>query len=80
MKFWENRDEEADCSSSRSAKADQVEGINGLARGIMGATHPVNEVRIESLKQELERWKEARLAILASVREEDAQSPAIVSN
>jgi hypothetical protein len=46
----------------------------------MGATHPVNEVRIESLKQELERWKEARLAILASVREEDAQSPAIVSN
>lgn len=34
----------------------------------MGSTHPVNEVRIQKLKQELERWKEARLAALAVAR------------
>ncbi|KXN84748.1 hypothetical protein AN958_12175 [Leucoagaricus sp. SymC.cos] len=80
VKFWENRDQEADCSSSRSAKGEQVEGISGLTRGIMGATHPVNEVRIEKLKQELQRWHEAKLATLAHEREVGSRSQAIESD
>lgn len=80
VKFWENRDQEADCSSSRSVKDGQIEGIANLARGITGSTHPVNEVRIEKLKQELERWQEAKLAALATVKEEEPQSPAIESH
>lgn len=75
VKFWENRDQDADCSSSQGAKTGQTEGISTLTRGIMGSTHPVNEVRIERLKQELERWKEARLAALAIAREENSESP-----
>lgn len=65
VKFWENRDEESDCSSSRTSSLD---GIDGLSRSIMGSTHPVNEVRIESLKQELQRWEEAKLMALADAR------------
>lgn len=80
VSFWENRDEESDCSASRSSRMEQLEGINGLARSIMGSTHPVNEVRIESLKRELQRWEEAKLAALASVREEEpSSSPEITS-
>ncbi|KAJ3567406.1 hypothetical protein NP233_g6385 [Leucocoprinus birnbaumii] len=64
VKFWESRDQEADCSSSRN----------------WAKTHPVNEIRIEKLKEELERWQEAKLVALASVQEEEPQSPAIESN
>lgn len=57
-----------------------MEGINGLARSIMGRTHPVIEVRIESLKQELLRWDEAKLVALAHVNDKKAsQSPIIDS-
>lgn len=36
-----------------------------LARRIMGAGHPVNEVRVDRLKEELVRWEEERLAALS---------------
>ncbi|KAF9450897.1 hypothetical protein P691DRAFT_809246 [Macrolepiota fuliginosa MF-IS2] len=67
VKFWENRDEESDCSSSRTPRLD---GMDGLSRSIMGSTHPVNEVRIEKLKQELHRWEEARFMALANGKDE----------
>lgn len=41
----------------------------GLVHRIMGNAHPVNEVRVERLKQELVRWEtEKRAALLRQHR------------
>ena len=64
VKFWENRSgaEAAECARHGT---DQEQ----LARRIMGETHPVSELRINSLKKELERWEDVRQKFLAETAE-----------
>jgi hypothetical protein len=35
---------------------------------IMGSSHPVNEVRVERLKQELLRWETEKQAVLSQMQ------------
>lgn len=63
--FWESRQNSAkpgDCSSVSSSESPDAN--RPLARRIMGASHPVNSVRVEKLKKELVRWElEKRVAL-----------------
>ena len=63
--FWESREDapkSAKCSSAKRSDA-PLDSWNP-ARPIMGASHPVHEVRIEKLKSELVRWElEKRVAV-----------------
>ncbi|TFK40386.1 hypothetical protein BDQ12DRAFT_628347 [Crucibulum laeve] len=65
VRFWESRSG----SATECARAEHVVDVPAtkpmtLARRIMGSGHPVNEVRVESLKDELARWEsEKRLAV-----------------
>ena len=36
--------------------------------GIVGSGHPVNEVRVEKLREELDRWRIERERVLAKLR------------
>jgi len=36
--------------------------------GIVGSGHPVNEVRVEKLREELYRWRTERQRVLAKLR------------
>lgn len=81
VKFWETRGDESDCASARNPELDDKEGIQaGLARSIMGRTHPVIESRIESLKQELVRWEEAKFMTLAHVNDEEELRSSIIES
>ncbi|KAI6025072.1 hypothetical protein PISMIDRAFT_555475 [Pisolithus microcarpus 441] len=63
--FWEGRQHStaaADCSSV--GRSDSPDAGWTLAHRIMGASHPVNGVRVERLKDELVRWElEKRVAL-----------------
>ncbi|PCH42389.1 hypothetical protein WOLCODRAFT_137881 [Wolfiporia cocos MD-104 SS10] len=62
VRFWEGRHETpqtAECSPAR-AEQDQEEERTSLTRNWMGASHPVNVVRVERLRQELDRWDDVR--------------------
>ncbi|KAF8442289.1 peptidase family M48-domain-containing protein [Boletus edulis BED1] len=63
VEFWESRQDtpqSANCSCAKPSEPD----TRHAARPIMGASHPVNEVRIERLKSELVRWElEKRVAV-----------------
>jgi Zn-dependent protease with chaperone function len=69
--FWENRQTtpgSIECSSLTETVSPSpswsLNGQNVLARQIMGASHPVNEVRVDKLKGELVRWElEKRVAL-----------------
>ncbi|KDR76253.1 hypothetical protein GALMADRAFT_247551 [Galerina marginata CBS 339.88] len=69
IKFWEHRSgEEAECARPGKPDADEAPK---LARRIMGDshTHPVGEMRVNSLKEELKRWEvERQKAIALSLR------------
>jgi hypothetical protein len=62
VQFWEDRSA-SECSTPYS---DQVEASNTLVRRIMGSSHPVNELRVESLKSELQRWESIRRTVIGS--------------
>ena len=63
VKFWESRSgAEAECARHGT---DQEHPGGVVARRIMGETHPVSELRINSLKKELERWEDVRRKFLA---------------
>ncbi|KAF9238523.1 hypothetical protein BU15DRAFT_47588 [Melanogaster broomeanus] len=70
--FWKDRQTtpgSAECSSL-------VNGQIVLARQIMGASHPVNELRIEKLKSELVRWElEKRVALWKKLEGEPQRRP-----
>lgn len=57
----------------RGAEEEEGEGkggsVRGLARMIVSATHPVDEQRVERLKEELQRWEVERLKALKRRRE-----------
>lgn len=65
VEFWESRQntpKSAKCSSAK--RSDAPPETWNPARRIMGASHPVHEVRIERLKSELVRWElEKRVAV-----------------
>ncbi|KAH0833342.1 hypothetical protein J3R83DRAFT_12411 [Lanmaoa asiatica] len=65
VEFWESRQDapkSARCSSAK--RSEEPPPTWNPARQIMGASHPVNEVRIEKLKGELVRWElEKRVAV-----------------
>lgn len=61
MTFWENRQttpKTAECSSAKARAPDSDQ--QPLARRIMSAGHPANEIRVEKLKTELLRWENER--------------------
>ncbi|KAF5382176.1 hypothetical protein D9615_004404 [Tricholomella constricta] len=62
VKFWEVRSGTmTECSRTDLEPTHEI----NIARRIMGSTHPVNELRIKGLKDELARWEaEQRAAIL----------------
>ncbi|KAG5634922.1 hypothetical protein H0H81_000312 [Sphagnurus paluster] len=61
VKFWEVRAGRI----SECSRTDIEPAENKMVRKIMGATHPVDEMRIEALKRELSRWEAERLAALS---------------
>ncbi|KAG5643013.1 hypothetical protein DXG03_001751 [Asterophora parasitica] len=64
VKFWEVR------SMTECSRTDSIEPRLkfNVARQIMGSTHPVNELRIEGLKEELARWETERAAVISRYR------------
>lgn len=77
MQFWEDRADSlqgSECVASaaafdRGAEHRQGERENQSQRAftlrIMGSGHPVNEVRVEKLREELGRWRTERERVLA---------------
>ncbi|RDB26313.1 Metalloendopeptidase OMA1, mitochondrial [Hypsizygus marmoreus] len=70
VRFWEDRSG----SISECARTDGSEDpwakqtSHHLARRIMGSSHPVTELRVERLKEELARWESERLATVSRLR------------
>ncbi|KAG6899953.1 hypothetical protein C0993_004854, partial [Termitomyces sp. T159_Od127] len=53
VRFWENRS--SDTKSVRESSLDER-----FVRALGGQTHPVNELRVDALRQELARWENER--------------------
>jgi len=71
VKFWENRSgAEVECARHETENSDKQ-----VARRIMGNTHPVSELRVNSLKKELERWEDVRQKFLAQNTEIAGPAP-----
>lgn len=71
VKFWENRSgAKVECSRHGSEHSDDAMQV---ARRIMGETHPVSELRVISLKKELERWETVREKLLAAAANQRAK-------
>jgi citrate synthase len=62
VKFWTSRSSQEiqECASANRVDTSVSRSMT-LGRRIMGAGHPVNEVRVESLKGELARWEAERV-------------------
>lgn len=60
VKFWEDRHERDTSECTPKAAQDKKVLRSNLPRRIMGSTHPVHEVRVQRLKQELNRWEVER--------------------
>ena len=77
MRFWEHRadtPQTAECSPARAEVKVEHESNSAIAmaRRLVGETHPVHEVRVTKLKDELDRWEKVRLAARAA---RDIQTP-----
>ena len=65
VKFWEQRSgPTAECR--RSGQPEAPTPPSKIARQIMGASHPVSELRVNSLKDELARWEIERQRVIDS--------------
>lgn len=68
LKFWETRAG----TMSECAKSDSVDPSSRhnakLVQRIMGKTHPVHELRVKRLREELARWETERQAVMARLR------------
>ncbi|KAF4596584.1 Mitochondrial and Outer Membrane Metalloprotease [Pleurotus pulmonarius] len=68
VRFWEKRSE---FGKSECGHADKDElastGPRMLPRQIMGSSHPMNQVRVERLRSELDRWEAERRAALQNM-------------
>ncbi|KAF7316816.1 hypothetical protein HMN09_00414700 [Mycena chlorophos] len=74
--FWENRSANTDCSSTAERKPEYPSFSESFVHKITGSGHPVNEVRVNCLRDELIRWETERRAELArrAASAEDMQS------
>lgn len=65
VKFWESRSgAEVECARHGAEKSERA---NPVARRIMSESHPVSELRVNSLKKELQRWETVRQTLLANI-------------
>ncbi|KAF7424476.1 hypothetical protein PC9H_009783 [Pleurotus ostreatus] len=67
VRFWEKRSEfgKSECGHADKDK-DELSSTSTrmLPRQIMGSSHPMNQVRVERLRSELDRWEAERRAAL----------------
>ncbi|KAG6817688.1 hypothetical protein H0H87_005447 [Tephrocybe sp. NHM501043] len=64
VKFWEVRTENlAKCSNEKEPAPSSQEH---LVRKIMSSTHPVNELRIKALRDEIARWETERQRVVSA--------------
>ncbi|KAI0714330.1 peptidase family M48-domain-containing protein [Cerioporus squamosus] len=81
VRFWEHRadtPQTAECSPARAgeqAEHDASPAVT-MARRMVGDTHPVHEVRVSKLKEELNRWEQARQAARAAREKEQQRAQA----
>lgn len=63
VRFWEGRQESSQAAECSHAHAiDASRRAESLSRQWMGEAHPMNVVRVQKLKDELQRWEIARQA------------------
>ncbi|KAA1467529.1 hypothetical protein DENSPDRAFT_769340 [Dentipellis sp. KUC8613] len=77
VQFWEQR-RHADAASTAECTpgnaAEKYRKVDGLAMRIMGNDHPVDEVRVEKLRGELQRWRDEReRAVAALLRQHETE-------
>ena len=74
MQFWEGRAEGfqgSECVASAAfdrAEHRESQSQRAFTLRIMGSGHPVNEVRVEKLREELDRWRTERERVLAELQ------------
>jgi hypothetical protein len=68
-----------DRDRSESDKGHQSQLQRAFASGIVGSGHPVNEVRIEKLREELYRWRTERQRVLARLQPKQGSSTTATS-
>lgn len=61
-----DRDRGDDDSESRQSQLRRA--FASTTTGIVGPGHPVNEVRVEKLREELHRWRTERQRVLAKLQ------------
>lgn len=81
VRFWEERQETertAECTPARASQhaVNEKWESESLPMRWMGSTHPMNVVRVESLKEELRRWERQRQAAKRVLEERAAQAAA----
>ncbi|KAI0264419.1 hypothetical protein BC834DRAFT_826391 [Gloeopeniophorella convolvens] len=76
VRFWEGRADTLQGSECVASASADREFHNDQGRSfplrIMGQAHPVNEVRVEKLREELSRWRVERERVLAELQARDA--------
>lgn len=68
VQFWEDRAEASECVASAAferAENRESPSQRAFTLRIMGSGHPVNEVRVEKLREELGRWRTERERVLS---------------
>jgi len=69
VRFWEDRSQ-VECSPQRDGQGRLVLGIRG------DIYHPLNATRVAKFREELERWEDEKMALLARLRlSEQASDP-----
>jgi hypothetical protein len=75
VQFWEVRAEDSqvsECIASAAFDREHDKNQSQLQRNftlkIVGSGHPVNEVRVEKLREELDRWRTERERVLRANR------------
>ena len=74
MRFWEDRAEVlqgSECVASAAFGRERREhqrSQSTFALRIVGSSHPVNEVRVEKLREELHRWRTERERVLTEMQ------------
>ncbi len=73
VRFWEDRADVrqgSECVASAAFDPEQrkEQARSTFALRIMGSSHPVNQVRVEKLREELDRWRTERERMLTELR------------
>ncbi|KAH9037794.1 hypothetical protein EDB85DRAFT_2132321 [Lactarius pseudohatsudake] len=75
VRFWEDRADDrqsSECFASGAFAPEQEhreeQAQSTFAKKIMGSGHPVNQVRVEELRKELDRWRTERERVLTELR------------